>query len=109
MSALIDIGALNRRLVLQAPANIDDGAGGFTRDFETVAPLWGSVTTLSARAEIAADTLGAALRLRIVIRFRGDVTTRHRLLDGAHIYSLIAVRESEGRRFLEIDAEERQD
>lgn len=103
------IGALDRRLILQAPSEIGDGAGGVTRDYAPVTTLWGSVTPVSARGDVDAERLGAALRWRIVIRFRGDVTTRHRFVDGAHIYRIVAVRESGRRRFLEIDAEERQD
>lgn len=103
-----DIGTLNRRLALQAPSETDDGAGGVTRDYATVTTLWASVTPHSTRGDSEAERLGAALRFRIVIRFRNDVTTRHRFIDGAHVYRIIAVRESR-RRFLEIDAEERQD
>jgi len=109
MSGAIDIGALNRRLILQSPSEIADGAGGVTRDFETVATLWGSVTALTSRGEVEAERLGAALRLRIVIRFRADVTTRHRFAEGSRLYRIVAVREMSGRRFLEIDAEERED
>jgi SPP1 family predicted phage head-tail adaptor len=108
MSAF-DIGALDRRLTLQAPGEIDDGAGGVIRDYAAVTTLWASVTPLSARGDGEAERLGAVLRSRIVIRFRGDVTTRHRLVDGARIYRIVAVREGGRRRFLEIDAEERQD
>lgn len=108
MSA-INIGTLDRRLTLQAPGEADDGAGGVIRDYVTVTTLWASVTPLSARGDSEAERLGAALRLRIVMRFRGDVTTRHRFVDGAHVYRIVAVRESGRRRFLEIDAEERQD
>lgn len=108
MSA-IDIGALDRRLILQAPSESGDGAGGVIRDYAAVTTLWASVTPMSARGDSEAERLGAALRLRIVIRFRGDVTTQHRLIDGAHVYRIVAVRESGRRRFLEIDAEERQD
>ena len=67
------------------------------------------VTPVSARGDVAADSLGAVLRHRIVIRARGGITTRHRLRDGARIYRIVAVRESAGRRFLEIDAEEQED
>lgn len=109
MSVSFDIGALSRRLILQAPVETADGMGGVTRDYDAVATLWGSVVPLSGRADAAADSLGATLRFRIVIRLRGDVTTRHRLLDGAHIYRIVAVREITGRRFLEIDTEERED
>ncbi len=109
MSASFDIGALDRRLVLQAPVETDDGAGGVTRSFDSVATLWGGVTPLTGRTDIAADSRGASLRVRIVMRFRDGVTTRHRIVDGTHVYTIVAVREITGRRFLEIDAEERED
>lgn len=109
MSAPLDIGALDRRLILQAPTETDDGEGGVTRSFDAAATIWGSVMPLSGRPDVAADSRGAILRFRLVIRFRDDVTTRHRLVDGVHIYTPIAVREITGRRFLEIDAEERED
>lgn len=108
MSSL-DIGALDRRLILQAPSEIDDGAGGVTRGYAAATTLWASVTPLSMRGDSEAERVGAVLRFRIVIRFRSDVTTRHRLIDGTHIYRIVAVRENGRRRFIEIDAEERQD
>ena len=36
-------GDLNRRLVLEAPAEADDGAGGVTRLYEVVTTLWAQV------------------------------------------------------------------
>ena len=102
-------GDLNRRLLLEAPSETDDGAGGVTRLYDVVATLWAQVMPLSARTDAAAGRLGAALRFRIVIRPRSDISTRHRFLDGAHIYRVVAFRASADRRFLEIDAEERQD
>lgn len=102
-------GDLNRRLVLLAPVESDDGAGGVTRGYETVTTLWAQVLPLTARADVAAESLGAALRTRIVIRKRDDVTTRHRFQDGTYVYRVLAARESADRRFLEIEAEERED
>lgn len=103
------IGDLNRRLVLQAPVETADGAGGVARAFATVATLWAHVKPPSMRADVAAGSLGAALRYAIVIRARNDITTRHRFLDGMRVYRVIAARESADRRFLEIEAEERED
>lgn len=102
-------GQLNRRLVLEAPHESDDGQGGVTRLYDVVTTLWAQVTPLSARTDVAAGSLGARLGYVIVIRKRTDITTRHRFLDGVRTYQTIAVRESADRRFLEIDAEERQD
>jgi SPP1 family predicted phage head-tail adaptor len=102
-------GDLNRRLMLQAPVESDDGEGGVTRTYQTVTTLWAQVVPLSGRADVAADSLGAALRTTIVVRARDDVTTRYQLQDGSHVYRVVAVRPSADRRFLEIDAEERED
>jgi SPP1 family predicted phage head-tail adaptor len=103
------IGDLNRRLVLLAPVETADGEGGVTRSYATVTTLWAQVVPQPARADVAADSLGAALRTAIVIRVRSDVTTRHRFQDGAVSYRIVAVRASADRRFLEIDAEVRED
>ncbi len=102
-------GNLNRRLVLEAPSENDDGAGGVTRLYDVVTTLWAQVLPLSARAEVAADSLGAAARYRIVVRMRGDISTRHRLLDGTRVYRILALRDGADRRFLEIDAEAHED
>ena len=102
-------GDLNRRLTLQAPNDSDDGAGGVARSYVTVARVWAQVTPQPMRADVAADSLGAVQRFRIVIRVRDDVTTRHQFADGDTIYRVVAARESADRRVLEIDAEVRED
>ena len=100
-------GELNRRLVLEAPSESDDGAGGVTRLYDVVTTLWAQVEPLPARADVTADSLGAVLRYRITMRNRADITTRHRLRDGERVYRIISVRESADRRFLVLEAEER--
>jgi SPP1 family predicted phage head-tail adaptor len=102
-------GQLNRRLVLQAPVEADDGAGGVIRSYATVTTLWAQVLPVAVGADVIADRLGAALRYRIVIRRRDDVTTRHRFAEGARVYAVLAVQDSADRRFLEIAAEARGD
>ncbi|HEY7229417.1 MAG TPA: phage head closure protein [Pseudolabrys sp.] len=104
-----NIGALSRRLTLEAPVETPDGAGGVAREFTAVATMWAEVMPLSARVENAADSVSAALRYRIVVRKRDKITTRHRFREAARIYRIIAVREGLPGRFLEIDAEARED
>ena len=104
----IDPGMLNRRLVLEAPIETADGAGGVVRTYETVATLWASVEPVAARGAVVADSLAATVTHRVVIRYRADITTRHRFRHGARLYRIVTVRES-GKRFLEIQAEERTD
>jgi len=106
---LKDIGALNRRLVLEAPDETGDGAGGVTRSYITAATMWAHIAPLSARADVTAESLGAVLNHRIVIRRRAGLDAHHRFRDGARVYRIIAIRETVDRRFLEIDAEEREE
>ena len=102
-------GDLNRRLALQAPSEADDGAGGVARAYTTVGTLWAQVTPQAMRGDVAADSLGAVQRYRIAVRRREDVTTRHQFTDGGTVYRVIAWRLSDDFRFLEIDAEVRED
>jgi SPP1 family predicted phage head-tail adaptor len=105
---MTDPGTLNRRLTLEAPVESDDGAGGVTRSYAAVATLWASVEPVSARGEVAAAALGAAISHRIRIRTNADVTLRYRFRDGARIFQIVAMRERD-KRFLDIDAAERTD
>ena len=105
-----DPGRLNRRLVLEAPLETDDGAGGVARSFHQVATVWASVTPVTAQEEIEAARLGARVTHRIGIRFSSDITTRHRFRDGSAVYRIVSLRDRDGRkRFLDISAEQRID
>jgi SPP1 family predicted phage head-tail adaptor len=103
-----DPGRLDRRLVLEAPVETPDGAGGVTRSYESVTTLWASVVPVSSREEIEAAQIGLAVTHRLTLRFRPDITPRHRLREGARVFRIVRLRESDARRrFLVIEAEER--
>jgi SPP1 family predicted phage head-tail adaptor len=105
---VIDPGTLNRRLVLEAPVEVADGAGGVTRSYQDAATLWAEVTPIAARGDSIADAAGATVTHRIVLRTRADITTRHRLRDGSRSFRIVALQDRD-RRFLDIQAEERRD
>jgi SPP1 family predicted phage head-tail adaptor len=103
-------GALRERLVLEQPVETPDAAGGVTRSYASVTTLWAALIPVSARDQVVADSLGANITHRIVIRSRVDVTTRHRLRKGSRIFRIVALRDQDGSgRFLEISAQERAD
>jgi SPP1 family predicted phage head-tail adaptor len=104
-----DPARFNRRLSLQEPVDVPDGAGGVTRSYQQVTELWAEVTPLSSQAEVVAAMLGAQVTHRIVIRAPRDLTIRHRFVDGARIYRIVSLRESADRRLIEIMAEQRTD
>jgi SPP1 family predicted phage head-tail adaptor len=105
-----DPGRLKDRLVLEAPVETPDGAGGVTRGYIGAATLWAALIPISARTDVAAASLAAAVTHRIVIRRGPEVTVQHRFRLGARIFRVVAVREEDAeRRFLTIHAEERTD
>ena len=98
-------GELNRRLVLQAPVETADGAGGVTRSYAPAMTLWASVEPVSARNAVVAYAPGATVTHRIVVRRRAAVTTRHRFAEGTTVYRIVTLRDDATRRFLVIGAE----
>jgi len=104
------IGELNRRLVLEEPAETPDGAGGVTRVYTQVMTLWAKVEPVSSRFRVEADATGSTITHRITIRRRAAVTTRHRFKDGTRTYRIVSLHDADRtRRFLQIGAEERTD
>ena len=101
-----DPARFNRRLSLQAPVEIADGAGGVNRTYEQVMELWGEVTPVTSRGNVDADRLGASVTHRIVIRAPRALSTRHRFADGPRSYRIVSFRDSDDRRLIEIQAEE---
>lgn len=102
-------GELNRRLVLEAPVESADGAGGVTRSYAPATTVWAKVEPVSARGAVVADAPGASITHRITLRRRSAITTRHRLVEGATVYRIITLRDDATRRFLVIGAEARRD
>jgi SPP1 family predicted phage head-tail adaptor len=106
---MIDPGRLKTRLLIQSPVETDDGQGGVTRSYTTLATVWAAVMPLAARAAAGsgaeADADGATIKTRIILRGNFSLTLQHRLIDGARIYRIAAIRDRDDRRFIEVDAE----
>jgi len=107
---MIDPGRLKTRLAIQAPSELDDGQGGVTRSFTTVATVWAAVTPIAAlatRDAVEADVAGVNARYRIILRSNFSVTLQHRLLDGARVYRIAQIRDLDDKSFIAIEAEVR--
>jgi len=103
-------GRLRHRLVLEAPVETDDGAGGVLRAYENLATVWAAIEPLGLAEQVAAEALGARLTHRIVVRVGFDLTLRHRFKLGERTFRIAAIRDpDESGRFREISAEERTD
>jgi len=104
---MIDPGKLKTRLQVQAPVETDDGQGGVARSYTTTT-AWAQVTPIATRgggAGVEADAGGATVKYRILLRSNFVLTLQHRLVDGARIYRISAIRDADDRRFIALDAE----
>lgn len=103
---------LNRKLVLETPQRVADGAGGFVETWVALGTLWGAVTVRSGR-----ETAGAAMPLsrvscKIVVRaaLEGSPArpeAKQRFREGERIYVILAVAENDAdARYLVCTAQE---
>jgi SPP1 family predicted phage head-tail adaptor len=95
------VGALRRRLVLEAPVSTPDGLGGATQGFETVAALWGQVEWLAGGEHWRMGRPEQVATHRVTLRWRAGVDAGQRLRDGERIFDIRAVADpDDGRRRL---------
>ena len=101
------IGALRRRVTLEAEMRASDGAGGATVSWVPVAELWAYVRGITGGEVSASDALGGRVTHEIWIRHREDVGPDKRFSMGARVFDIRAAVDREGRtRWLKCQCEE---
>jgi SPP1 family predicted phage head-tail adaptor len=97
---------LRERVTIEAPARVDDGAGGAALTWSEVATVQAEVAAGAGREVAAGERLEARQRLTVTIRHRADVTAAMRLVWRDEPFNIKAVRDPDGRRrWLQIHAE----
>lgn len=89
---------LNRRLILEAPDRIADGAGGFLESWVELGELWADVRSRTGRERNGGDFPVSTVSYRIIVRGSpiGSVARplpQQRFRDGARVYVINAVAE----------------
>ena len=89
---------LNRSLVLEGPVKMADGAGGYTRDWETLGVLWAELKAGAGRekAEIAATLSRVPYRITVRAAPYGAPSrpvAGQRFRDGTRVFNIHAVAE----------------
>lgn len=103
---------LNRRLVLEAPARVADGAGGFSESWEMLGTLWAEVNARSGSERFEAGAPRSRVAYRITVRAAPQGSSmrpapEQRLTDGARVFVIRAVADHDpGGRFLTCFADE---
>lgn len=89
---------LSRQLVLEAPVQAPDGAGGFARHWQALGTLWAEVTALTGRERDGGDVSMATARFRITVRGAPMGSSKRpapgqRFRDGARVFPIQSVSE----------------
>ncbi|WP_024559464.1 phage head closure protein [Franconibacter pulveris 1160] len=96
-------GKLNKRILLQKPVKTQNPTTGAVENgWADVVRVWANVTDLSARDFVAAKAGQNEVTTRITIRWRDDVTDKHRVLYRGRVYDIQGVLEDDksGREYL---------
>ena len=100
---------LNRRLTLEAPQRVPDGAGGYTETWLALGEVWAAVDPARGR-EAARDTLGLSTQ-RVQVTLRAAPPGRpsrpkpgQRFREGGRVLRILAVAQADAQaRFLVCD------
>jgi SPP1 family predicted phage head-tail adaptor len=96
---MIDAGALRDRVGWQRASDVADGAGGYTRSWAAVRPLWAKVTPTGGKEGLVAGTLLASQNWRVEIRWRPDrPTTGDRFVHNGRALNILSIEDPTGTR-----------
>lgn len=87
------IGALRRRVAIEAPLTQADGGGGQMVSWSRLAEVWARIEPLRGREVVHAQQIQDRLTHRIIIRYRNDITNRHRLTHGSRVFNIRAIKD----------------
>ncbi len=101
------IGDFRHRLTLEVADEVEDGAGGVIRSWESLGAVWAKIEPLSLSGQVVSDQRLGLLTHRIVLRHRSDLTLAHRFVLGARFFVIRALRDrGERGHFVECLVEE---
>lgn len=91
---------LDRRMVLETPASLADGAGGFQRTWVVQGVIWAALTAGAGREVAGEETRQAQVPCRITVRAAplgapSRPKAEDRLRDGSRVFTLLAVTEAD--------------
>jgi SPP1 family predicted phage head-tail adaptor len=92
------IGALRRRLLLQAAVATPDGLGGTTQVYETVAAVWAQLEWIAGGERWRRGRPEQVATHRVTLRWRAGVDAGQRLRDGDRLFDIRAVADPDGGR-----------
>jgi len=87
----IDAGSLRFRVDIQTNAPTTTSKGEHLDDWTTTVTRWASITPAAGQFFTASEQIRNSVSHKIVIRYYGGLTPRHRLKFGSRIFSILSV------------------
>lgn len=106
-SVVHDPGELNHRFSLEQLIETADGFGALDRQFQPIAMVWGALQPKRHDERLLAQQIDEQTTHVITIRFRTDVATGWRFVEGERIFAVVAITDPDERgRYLQCQTEE---
>jgi SPP1 family predicted phage head-tail adaptor len=108
MKAPVKAGDLRHRIIIERAARADDGAGGATLDWQTVAEVWAAIWSRTVDEKFVLDRIAGTATHDIWIRYRADVQPDMRIRFGTRVFDILGAIDIEDRgAWLKCPVEER--
>jgi len=99
----MNIGSLNKRVLIQAPTKAGDGMGGFTETWADQATVSAAIWPVSANEQIKSMGVTMTMSHRIRIRYRSDIRSSWRLKYKNNYFDIVSiVNPNMGNRMLDL-------
>lgn len=85
------IGKLNKRIEIQDATEAADAYGAPVRTWSTLYEVWASIVPATGRESLIARQVQATVPVEIHIRYRPDITPKHRAKYGSRIFNIGSV------------------
>lgn len=85
------VGRLRSRVVIQELVHGVDSLGAPTESYRDVAEVWAAIRAQGGSEDMEPEHPTAQLSYQVTIRWRDDVTPRHRLLYGTRVLNIQSV------------------
>jgi SPP1 family predicted phage head-tail adaptor len=84
-------GRMDKRVEIQQPVSVPDGAGGQTVTWTTFDTIWASIEPLQGQEYIAAQQMQTAVTHRLRIRYLEGITAAMRVKFGARVFQIQSI------------------
>ena len=103
----MDVGALDRRILIEVPTATRDAYGATVPGWTTLTTVWGNVIPIMGTERQQQGTQVATAFFRITIRYRADFDTKARVtIDGTKVALVRSINELGRRDWSELFCEQ---